>query len=407
MLVPASCTPANAPSAASLTDGGMKHLEQDADAAQIAKPRTSPTAHEQEVRELERKVRRLQQKQEQMQHNLVSLRRKYDALKTSTVTTLWEHLPAAASITALAFEAMAAPSDSAPHMRRQPAPEPLLANIPPVDHELKEERIDATPTPKHARGAQSSLRVGSYDVSQAVLGRGSCAVVLGCARSPDASRAHDKLTARDATSQVSEPTPAVLFSRNVLGIGNQGHGSTGNDMVAAPPSSGTQAIDKTTSKGQRYTQSIVGSWPPADWEKTAHGKRHAKRRWQGFLRGNEMPLAMKVIAKDRITNHSTITQLAKEITVLRRDEMQHRRLCHVLDVLHSPHKLYVVMVRCTGEDLFSLNERFSDGLQDEIAGRIIAAVADGVRHFHGLGVCHRDLKPGSSLFFCLLYFWID
>jgi serine/threonine protein kinase len=120
-----------------------------------------------------------------------------------------------------------------------------------------------------------------------------------------------------------------------------------------------------------------------------------------------MPLAMKVIAKDRITNHSTITQLAKEITVLRRDEMQHRRLCHVLDVLHSPHKLYVVMVRCTGEDLFSLNERFSDGLQDEIAGRIIAAVADGVRHFHGLGVCHRDLKPGSSLFFCLLYFWID
>lgn len=72
--------------------------------------------------------------------------------------------------------------------------------------------------------------------------------------------------------------------------------------------------------------------------------------------------------------------------------VKHQYIISLIEVLASKTKIFIVLELVTGGELF--DKIVSVGrLSEEQARFYFCQLLEGVDYCHGLGVCHRDLKP--------------
>ncbi|CAN1262844.1 CBL-interacting serine/threonine-protein kinase 11 [Linum perenne] len=104
-------------------------------------------------------------------------------------------------------------------------------------------------------------------------------------------------------------------------------------------------------------------------------------------------VAVKVINKKKITTPSMMSNIKREISIMRR--LNHPHIVKLHEVLATRTKIYFIMEFVKGGELFAKisKGRFSDDLARKYFRQLISAVS----YCHFRGVFHRDLKPENLL----------
>lgn len=106
----------------------------------------------------------------------------------------------------------------------------------------------------------------------------------------------------------------------------------------------------------------------------------------------EQDRAVKEIKKDRIKN---MNQFKTEIKILQ--TLDHPNVIKLYEYFEDDDKIYLVMEKCTGGELFDRileKEYFSE----KEAARCFKQIIMAINYCHNSGVCHRDLKPENFIF---------
>ncbi|CAN4115780.1 unnamed protein product [Withania somnifera] len=109
--------------------------------------------------------------------------------------------------------------------------------------------------------------------------------------------------------------------------------------------------------------------------------------------GNGQSVAVKVINKKRISNPTLMTNIKREISIMRR--LCHPNIVKLYEVLATKTKIYFIMEFVKGGELFSKisKGRFSEDLSRKYFQQLMSVI----RYCHSRGVYHRDLKPENLL----------
>ncbi|KAJ9167472.1 hypothetical protein P3X46_022123 [Hevea brasiliensis] len=104
-------------------------------------------------------------------------------------------------------------------------------------------------------------------------------------------------------------------------------------------------------------------------------------------------VAIKIINKKKIANPTLMSNIKREISIMRR--LNHPHIVKLYEVLASKTKIYFVMEFVKGGELFAkvAKGRFSEDLSRKYFQQLISAVG----YCHARGVFHRDLKPENLL----------
>ncbi|XP_047952094.1 CDPK-related kinase 3-like [Salvia hispanica] len=111
----------------------------------------------------------------------------------------------------------------------------------------------------------------------------------------------------------------------------------------------------------------------------------------------DLPLAVKIISKPKMTTAISIEDVRREVKILKALS-GHRHLVRFYDACEDANNVYIIMELCEGGEL--LDRILSKGgryTEDE-AKLIIVQVLSVVAFCHIQGVVHRDLKPENFLF---------
>jgi serine/threonine protein kinase len=107
---------------------------------------------------------------------------------------------------------------------------------------------------------------------------------------------------------------------------------------------------------------------------------------------NDRRVALKVIP--RRGDRAAEQRVLDEFVIMRR--VRHPSVVEVYDAGLSRDHVWIALELVEGRDLHRANPDPSFGLAARL--RVIADLARGVAHVHGLGVVHCDLKPANALF---------
>ncbi|XP_074267802.1 CBL-interacting serine/threonine-protein kinase 11-like [Silene latifolia] len=104
-------------------------------------------------------------------------------------------------------------------------------------------------------------------------------------------------------------------------------------------------------------------------------------------------VAIKVINKKKLSGTTLMSNIKREITIMRR--LHHPSIVRLFEVLASKSKIYFILELVKGGELFAkvAKGRFSEDLARNYFGQLLSAIA----YCHSRGVYHRDLKPENLL----------
>ncbi|KAL1535627.1 Cyclin-dependent kinase 4 [Salvia divinorum] len=111
----------------------------------------------------------------------------------------------------------------------------------------------------------------------------------------------------------------------------------------------------------------------------------------------DLPLAVKIISKSKMTTAISIEDVRREVKILKALS-GHRHLVRFYDACEDANNVYIIMELCDGGEL--LDRILSKGgrYTEEEAKLIIVQILSVVAFCHLQGVVHRDLKPENFLF---------
>lgn len=101
-------------------------------------------------------------------------------------------------------------------------------------------------------------------------------------------------------------------------------------------------------------------------------------------------VAIKILDKEKIQKQNMGNQIKKEISIMKM--VKHKNIVHMIEVLASKTKIFIVLELVTGGELFDKIVQVGK-LNEEQARFYFRQLIDGVEYCHKLGICHRDLKP--------------
>jgi len=105
------------------------------------------------------------------------------------------------------------------------------------------------------------------------------------------------------------------------------------------------------------------------------------------LRATGMPCALKIVPKKR---DLAACMARHEADVLW--QLNHERVCRLLDAFEDDHCVYLVLELIPGKDLFSLIASGSACLRRDTVCKIIEQLLEALAYCHRSGIVHRDLK---------------
>ncbi|KZV50880.1 CDPK-related kinase 3-like [Dorcoceras hygrometricum] len=111
----------------------------------------------------------------------------------------------------------------------------------------------------------------------------------------------------------------------------------------------------------------------------------------------DIPLAVKVISKAKMTTAISIEDVRREVKILKALS-GHKHLVRFYDACEDANNVYIIMELCEGGEL--LDRILSKGgrYSEEEAKLIVVQILSIVSFCHLQGVVHRDLKPENFLF---------
>ncbi|XP_021909680.1 CBL-interacting serine/threonine-protein kinase 11 [Carica papaya] len=104
-------------------------------------------------------------------------------------------------------------------------------------------------------------------------------------------------------------------------------------------------------------------------------------------------VAVKIINKKRVASASLMSNIKREISIMRR--LTHPNIVKLHEVLATKSKIYFVMEFVKGGELF--NKVAKGRLTEDISRRYFQQLISAVGYCHARGVFHRDLKPENLL----------
>ena len=139
------------------------------------------------------------------------------------------------------------------------------------------------------------------------------------------------------------------------------------------------------SEGKNIGQFILG-------KKIGEGTFGIVRKATHILTGEKV--AVKILDKKKILEHSDKTRLEREIKILK--VLHHNNIVHLYSIIQTSNSIYLIMEYIPGKELFDyiiLKKRLS-----EIeACKFYQEIISGINYLHKLKIAHRDLKPENLL----------
>ncbi|HPW55462.1 MAG: protein kinase [Thermoanaerobaculaceae bacterium] len=177
-------------------------------------------------------------------------------------------------------------------------------------------------------------------------------------------------------------------------------------VVARTPASALESpeyrTDQPVKLRQEFTATVVagraGKAPPdqhdapADWERYALtrllGEGGMGRVWEAHDPRLRRRVAVKFLLGD---DPELVARFLQEARAQAR--VEHDNVCRIHEVGEVAGRPYIAMQYIDGESLHVLGPRL--GLAEQV--QLMRTVADAVAAAHGLGLVHRDLKPGNIM----------
>ncbi|KAL3622301.1 Cyclin-dependent kinase 4 [Castilleja foliolosa] len=111
----------------------------------------------------------------------------------------------------------------------------------------------------------------------------------------------------------------------------------------------------------------------------------------------DMPLAVKIISKAKMTTAISIEDVRREVKILK-SLSGHKHLVRFYDACEDANNVYIIMELCEGGELLDKILAKGGKYTEEEAKLIIVQILSVVSFCHLQGVVHRDLKPENFLF---------
>jgi eukaryotic-like serine/threonine-protein kinase len=150
----------------------------------------------------------------------------------------------------------------------------------------------------------------------------------------------------------------------------------------------TQVVTHRFERATRTAERAVGKYlitgilGRGGWSVVYHG-RHTTL---------DMPVAIKMLKHTLAMNPGFIEQFQNEARIIA--ALNHQNIVKVYDVERLFRTVFIIMEQMQGQ---TLEQAVAGGaaIPAARAARILAQIADGLRHAHGHGVVHRDVKPAN------------
>ena len=81
--------------------------------------------------------------------------------------------------------------------------------------------------------------------------------------------------------------------------------------------------------------------------------------------------------------------------------IKHPNIINLKDFYENKKNIYIITEYCNGGDLLSFlinKHKDNSSISEEIAGKIIKKIAEGIKHLNVFGIIHRDIKPENIMF---------
>ena len=104
--------------------------------------------------------------------------------------------------------------------------------------------------------------------------------------------------------------------------------------------------------------------------------------------------AVKIIQKEFIQKHSSVSVLLREIEIHR--NLRHENIVQMIKCFEDDEKVFIVLEYASKGSLFRIIRR-SKGLKESVAWKYFSQTCLGIKYLHDKDIIHRDLKPENIL----------
>jgi len=109
---------------------------------------------------------------------------------------------------------------------------------------------------------------------------------------------------------------------------------------------------------------------------------------------SEKSVAIKVIARNKISHTKLQENLQSEIAILR--DFNHINIVRLVDHFNSSKYIFLVLELCEGGDLSKFIKKYKS-ISEELSIRFLKQIASGLLFLKEKSLIHRDLKPANIL----------
>jgi 5'-AMP-activated protein kinase catalytic alpha subunit len=115
---------------------------------------------------------------------------------------------------------------------------------------------------------------------------------------------------------------------------------------------------------------------------------------KGIHKLTGVPVAIKILEKDKIVDLADVERVKREIHILIR--IDHPNVIRLYEVIDSPKHIFLIMEFAPGGELFD-HIVACGRVKEREACRFFHQIVNGVDYCHKQGIIHRDLKPENLL----------